>query len=55
MDKFWQGFLWGAGVLALGAMALRRIELSTRFGIDTGVVFGSRSRVTSAADVQGRR
>jgi len=55
MDKFWQGFLWGMAVLAVGAMALRRLELRSRFGIDTGVVFGTRSRVTSSADVQAQR
>jgi hypothetical protein len=55
MDKFWQGFLWGAAVLAIGAMALRRLELRSRFGIDTGVIFGTRSRVTTDADVQAIR
>jgi len=55
MDKFWQGFLWGMAILAVGAMALRRLELRTRFGIDTGLAFRSRSRVTSAADVQAAR
>lgn len=55
MDKFWEGFLWGIGVLAIGAMALRRLELRSRFGIDTGVVFGTRTRAATSADVQARR
>jgi len=55
MSEWWKGFLWGVSALALVAVALRRLELRTRFGVDTGVVFGSRSRVTSSADVQARR